>query len=306
MSDRDLVHHTVRNMLQGKDLTDSQMTSLANKGWLCTASNGEPALHPMVLRAWATMEGGGDDTSYLPVVLSKMFRFDINAALGFEANAEKVFMYFEQARRLSFPHNTTTTLADHYPGGSFHKLNGITEDTFLRVRKKKIIKVKNFNTAEACRDTLRRGSIVVSEMQNEPGVECIFPFHARGTVFCGGVQVKFRDKVPSDVEKKIFSNPAMKQLGEDSKFKCFGILFSTQQGTAKRFTNVCSFNAEGLMKLMEPKVGPLRVLYDKRIQSATSSVLASRPVWPATLSQSPTRTSAIRWVPFLRSICKHI
>ena len=236
-----------------------------------------------------------------------MFRFDINAALQSEANAEKVFMYFEQARRLSFPYNKTTTLAEHYPGGNFHnKLNGITEDTFLRVRKKEIIKVKNFNTAEACRDTLRRGSIVVSEMQNEPGVECIFPFHAKGTVFCGGVQVKFRDKVPSDVGKKIFSNPAMKQLGEDSKFKCFGILFSTQHKDATDSRNVCSFNAESLIRLTEPKVGPLRVLYDKRIQSATSSVLASRPVWPATLSQSPTRTSAMRWVPFLRSICKHI
>ena len=38
----------------------------------------------------------------------------------------------------------------------------------------------------------------------------------------------------------------------------------------------------------------------------SSSMLASRPVWPATLSLSPTRTRTTRWVPFLRRICKHI
>ena len=47
-SDDKLVHGTVRNMLQGEDLTDSQKKCLADKGWLCKASNGKPSLHPMV------------------------------------------------------------------------------------------------------------------------------------------------------------------------------------------------------------------------------------------------------------------
>ena len=38
----------------------------------------------------------------------------------------------------------------------------------------------------------------------------------------------------------------------------------------------------------------------------SSSMLASRPVWPATLSLSPTITRTARWVPFLQKICKHI
>ena len=38
----------------------------------------------------------------------------------------------------------------------------------------------------------------------------------------------------------------------------------------------------------------------------SSSMLASRPVWPATLSLSPPRTRTARWVPFLLKICKHI
>ena len=304
-SHRDLVEDTVRIMLQGGELTESQRTRLTNKGWLCTASNGKPALHPMILRAWATKEGTGDDTSRLPVVLRKMFSFDVHAAESFETSAEEVFMYFEQARRLSFPPNMTTTLAKHYPGGNFHELEGITKDTPLTVPQAEIRAERNFDIVEDCRAALDAGHILVSKKRNEPGVECIFPFHSFDTVLCAGVQVKFAraGTVKRGVGAKIFTNPAMKALGEDNAYTCFGILFSTQQGATKNFHNVCSFNRESLIELMEPKVGPLRVWHEKM---PTSGVLASRPVWPATLSLSPTRTSAIRWVPFLRSICKHI
>ena len=43
---------------------------------------------------------------------------------------------------------------------------------------------------------------------------------------------------------------------------CFGVLFSTQQSSAAEF-KACSFNV-ALTELMEPMVGPLRVLYEKR------------------------------------------
>ena len=296
-SDRTLVEDTVRSMLQGERLTNSQTRCLADKGWLCTASNGKPSLHPMVLRAWATEEGEGDDTNCLPVVLSKMFRCDFEAASKGEPFAEEVFIYFEQARRLSLPDGARKPLTQHYPGGN--ALDDFTKYTSLTVPKGRITEVENF-TAKACRDALDTGSIVVCKKQNEQGVECIFPFHYFDTVWCGVVQVRLTDKVPSDVGDNMFTNAVTKQLGKDSKYKCFGILFSTQQDDVTDSRNVCSLNAESLVKLMEPKVGPLRVLYEKRLPSA--SVLASRPVWPATLSQSPTRTSAMRWVPFLRSI----
>ena len=217
-------------------------------------------------------------------------------------------MYFEQARRMSFPPNMTTTLALHYPGGNFHEMKGDMKDKSLTVPNGPITAVQNFSDADVCRDALDKGEIVVSKKRTEPGVECIFPFHSATAphTVCAGVQVKFTDTVEAGVGEKIFANPTMEQLGKDTRYQCCGILFATHEGSAKNFTNVCSFNAKSLIELMEPKVGPLRVLYEKGPLSATSFVLASRPVWPATLSQSPTRTSAIRWVPFLRSICKHI
>ena len=70
----------------------------------------------------------------------------------------------------------------------------------------------------------------------------------------------------------------------------------------------------------EQKVaGSSQVSANHPTKLTTGSMLASRPVWPATLSRiphipnhtwitplPPTRTTTTRWVPFLRRICKHI
>ena len=269
-SDRTLVEDTVRNMFQGDRLrlAKSQSTCLADKGWLCTASNGKPSLHPMVLRAWATEEGEGDDTNCLPVVLSKMFRCDFEAASKGEPFAEEVFIYFEQARRLSLPDGEGETLHRHYPGANCRGFSDRERYSHLTLPKKRIVHVDNFEDRQHCSDVLKEGSILICKKINEQGVECIFPFHtgtSRITVWCGGVQVKCtgQEVEQSNVGENISANSFLKWLEKDESYKCFGIVVSTQQGNAADFKSVCEFNTETLTELMEPKVGPLRVLYEK-------------------------------------------
>ena len=264
-----LVEGAVRCMLQGKGLEDTQRAELSINGWLWTRNDKE-LLHPMVLRAWAEEEGRADSTTLLPNVVRTMFRFDLQATNGAELFAEKVFIYFEQARRLSLPDDATTTLRRHYPGGDFHDFPPDQLDLPLTVPKRRIVNVGTFKDMQSCSDTLSNGCILISNTRNEQGVECIFPFHrteagtSQSTVWCGGVQVKFTEQeaVPNTVGENIFANSFMEWLDKKKSCKCFGILVSTQQGNAADFDFVCSFNAETLTELMEPCVGPLRFLYE--------------------------------------------
>ena len=120
----------------------------------------------------------------------------------------------------------------------------------------------SFDDTQSCKTALHDGCIIVSSNRNEAGVECIFPFRKdSNTVWCAGMQVKFtgQDRVDSAVGENIFKNTVMKELKKS--VTCFGVLFSTQQDSAADFKDVCSFNGETLTELMEPCVGPLRVLH---------------------------------------------
>ena len=201
------------NMLQGKDLTDEQATSLASMGWLYTRG-GKYLLHPMIIRAWAEENSNGDDTRDLPNVLRKMFFNDSEARGGSEVFPEKVFMYFEQARRLSFPSDHKTSLREHYRGGTFHECSDMATE-MLTLPNNKIKQIDNFDNVEGCKSALNAGSIIVSRRRTEKGVECIFPFRKDSdTVWCGGVQVKYtgQDGVDDGVGLKIFKNTPINPL----------------------------------------------------------------------------------------------
>ena len=271
-----LVNGTVLNMLQRECLTDAQETSLSDMGWLLRWGS-KYVLHPMVIRAWAAGTQG-DDTKDIRVVLRKMFFADDECQGGFEVVAEKVFIYFEQARRLSFPSGRQTTLSEHYPGGTFHECLGI-ETRLLALPRGEIKYMESFDDTQSCKTALNDGCIIVSRKRNEAGVECIFPFRVDSdTVWCAGVQVKFtgQDGVDDKVGVKIFKNPAMQELENSIGFMCFGILFSTQRDSAAEFRGVCSFNQEALTELMEPMVGPLRMLLQKMSPSRLEKMAGSK------------------------------
>ena len=264
--DSQLVGGAARSMLQGKDLDDTQKKCLATRGWLYTREN-KHLLHPMILREWTD---AGTEDEFIPLrnALSELFWSDASTATKTPTFATEVFMYFEQARRLSIPDGTTTTLARHFPGGNFHKLRDFEDMCLydeLTLPKGSIRRVGNFKDVQRCQAAVDAGDIAYAD-DTRRGVRCVLPFHKGGTVWCGAVQIQFTwfskydEEAENDVGEKEFAN-SLKELDKD-KYKCFGILFPAEQGNASEFEHVCSLNRDTLMQLMEPRVGPLRMLYD--------------------------------------------
>ena len=264
--DSQLVGGAARSMLQGKDLDDTQKKCLATRGWLYTRED-KHLLHPMILRAWG--EARTEDTTPLRNALRQMFGCDALTQPLSPYFATPVFMYFEQARRLSIPDGTTTTLARHFPGGNFHKLRDFEDMCLydeLTVPKGSIQCLGNFLDVQRCQAAVDAGDIAYADDAIK-GVRCVLPFHKGGTVWCGAVQIQFTwfskyvlDEEVNDVGEKEFAN-SLKELDKD-KYKCFGILFPAEQGNVSEFEHVCSLNRDTLMQLMEPRVGPLRMLYE--------------------------------------------
>ena len=266
VEDSQLVGDAARSMLQGKDLDDTQKKCLATRGWLYTRED-KHLLHPMILREWADARKEGDSKP-LRDALSNLFWSDATTQTITPTFATEVFMYFEQARRLSIPDGTTTTLARHFPGGNFHKLRDFEDMCLydeLTLPKGSIRRVGNFKDVQRCQAAVDAGDIAFAD-DTRRGVRCVLPFHKGGTVWCGAVQIQFTwfskydEEAENDVGEKEFAN-SLKELDKD-KYKCFGILFPAEQGNASEFEHVCSLNRDTLMQLMEPRVGPLRMLYD--------------------------------------------
>ena len=265
--DSQLVGGAARSMLQGKDLDNTQKKCLATRGWLYTRED-KHLLHPMILREWSEARTGGDSIP-LRNALSDLFGNDDQTGTITATFATEVFMYFEQARRLSIPDGTTTTLARHFPGGNFHKLRDFEDMCLydeLTVPKGSIQYLRSFQDVQRCQAAVDAGDIAYAQKARR-GVRCVLPFHKGGTVWCGAVQIQFtwfskydELEAENDVGEKEFAN-SLKELDKD-KYKCFGILFPAEQGNASEFEHVCSLNRDTLMQLMEPRVGPLRMLYD--------------------------------------------
>ena len=265
--DSQLVEGAARSMLQGKDLDNTQKKCLATRGWLYTREN-KHLLHPMILREWSEARTGGDSIP-LRDALMQMFGNDVQTQVLTPTFATEVFMYFEQARRLSIPDGKTTTLARHFPGGNFHKLRDFEDMCLydeLTVPKGSIQYVRSLQDVQRCQAAVDAGDIAFAQ-KSRRGVRCVLPFHKGGTVWCGAVQIQFtwfseydEEEAENDVGEKEFAN-SLKELDKD-KYKCFGILFPAEQGNASEFEHVCSLNRDTLMQLMEPRVGPLRMLYD--------------------------------------------
>ena len=137
--------------------------------------------------------------------------------------------------------------------------------------------IDNFDDVQVCRDALDKGSILVSRNKQE-GLGCNMPFRGNeNLVWCGGVQVKFsgQDRVDNDVKGKIVSNDVMGKLDKMGT-TALGSWFQHNQTLWQLFETDCSLNWEIVTALMEPRVGPLRVLYEKMSKVRLGRVVRKR------------------------------